>query len=200
MQIKLSINLNKHNTKSLCLLHTQVLIANSTSKFYTMPKHGKKHNFAPKFDLKVVLHPSFGACHKNSHKQIWTLWFCFCVFLYLFSCGLTENIKRKRKKVLLCRKEVVQPHTFEALGSHKVKRGIQSYHPKTKELELFRWGLNISFIILNTKPWCLQRVLEKMKMFFTIVKWITLAYDKHFSSCCDHFPCFVTRSVRASKP
>jgi len=58
----------------------------------------------------------------------------------LFSCGLIENIKkkRKRKRVLLCRKEVVKPHTFGALGSHKVECGIQSYNPKTKKLELFR--------------------------------------------------------------
>jgi hypothetical protein len=52
-----------------------------------------------------------------------------------------------KKKEELCRKEVVQPNTFGALGSHKVEGGIQSYNPKTKKLELFRLGLNISFII-----------------------------------------------------
>jgi hypothetical protein len=46
--------------------------------------------------------------------------------------------KKKRKRVLLCRKEVVQPHTFGALGSHKVEGGIQSYNPKIKKLELIR--------------------------------------------------------------
>jgi hypothetical protein len=43
-----------------------------------------------------------------------------------------ECKKKKRKKVLLCRKKVVQPHTFGALGSHKVEGGIQSYNkPKS---------------------------------------------------------------------
>jgi hypothetical protein len=49
-----------------------------------------------------------------------------------------QKKKKKGKRVLLCRKEVVKPHTFGALGSHKVECGIQSYNPKTKKLELFR--------------------------------------------------------------
>jgi hypothetical protein len=37
-----------------------------------------------------------------------------------------------KKKEELCRKEVVQPNTFGALGSHKVEGGIQSYNkPKS---------------------------------------------------------------------